>query len=182
MTPVSYADMTDVALRTDAGQRVAPDLPEYEPNSTLDAVVAALGAMSATPPAPPIPPDEPRNTPIRRTPNAADGQAATPDTIDIVGCAAPAKNMGQDSWGLVGTTVTLPNCAWEDGVDGNTVCTIDYFIGKHKFSRSTVAAYTVSYSGDPGNYAMRADFIMRHLAPAKRASLRKQPGPRSVPD
>ena len=45
--------MTDVALRTDAGQRVAPDLPEYEPNSTLDAVVAALGAMGATPPAPP---------------------------------------------------------------------------------------------------------------------------------
>ena len=138
--------------------------------------------MSDAPPAPPEPPGEPIITPQQRPLHATDGHSATLDTIDVVGCAAPVKNMGRDSWGLIGTTVALPNSAWEDGVEGNTVCTIDYFIGKHKFSRSTVAAYTVSYSGDPGNYAMRADFIMRHLAPAKRASLRKQSGPRSVPD
>ena len=42
MTPTAYADMTDLALQTDAGQSVAPDLPEYEPIGTLDAVLASL--------------------------------------------------------------------------------------------------------------------------------------------
>ena len=79
------------------------------------------------------------------------------------------------------TTTSCGPTAWEDDLDGDTLCTIDYFIGKHKFSSSTNAVYTVSYKGDPSNYAMRADFIMRYLEPAKRKSLRKQPGPRAVP-
>ena len=109
-------------------------------------------------------------------------RATTPDAIDVVGCATPVKNLGRDSWGLIGTTVTLPNRVWGDDLVGDTLCTIDYFIGKHKFSDSTATAYTVSYEGDPSNYAMRADFIMRHLEPAKRKLLRKQqPEPRAVP-
>ena len=66
----------------------------------------------------------------------AAGHSTTPDTIDDVGCAAPVKNMGRDSWGLIGTaTVTLPNCAWDDDAvpDGDTLCTIDYFIGKQAY-------------------------------------------------
>ena len=100
MTPTAYADMTDVALRTDAGQSVAPDLPEYEPIGTLDAVVASLGAMGDKPPAPPIAPDEPivalrqqaRSTVSPASTVAADHSTA-PDTIDVVGCAAPVKNI-----------------------------------------------------------------------------------------
>ena len=41
-------------------------------------------------------------------------RATTPDAIDVVGCATPVKNLGRDSWGLIGTTVTLPNQAWGD--------------------------------------------------------------------
>ena len=177
-----------MALRTDAGQSVAPDLPEYEPTDTLDAVVASLNAMGEKPPVPPVTTDETAVAPRQQSHSTAlpativaTDHSTVPNTIDVVGCATPVKNMGRDSWGLIGTTVTLPNCAWEDDLVGDTLCTIDYFIGKHKFSDSTATAYTVSYEGDPSNYAMRADFVMRHLEPTKRTSLRKQPGPRAVP-
>ena len=189
MTPKAYADMTDVALRTDAGQSVAPDLPEYEPTGTFDAVIASLEAMGVGPPAPSTTSAETAVAPHQRAPSTAPPAAtttfvhtATLDTIDVVGCATPVKDLGRDSWGLIGTTVTLPNQAWGDDLVGDTLCTIDYFIGKHKFSGSTATAYTVSYEGDSSNYAMRASFILRYLEPAKRRSLRKQqPEPRAVP-
>ena len=142
------------------------------------------------PPAPPTSPDKPIVAPSQQARNAtspastvAAGHSTTPDAIDVVGCAAPVKNIGRDSWGLRcrhNSDSSQLRVAWENDADGDTLCTIDYFIGKHQFSSNTVAAYTVSYNGDPGNCAMRADFIMRHLEPAKRASLRKQPGPRTV--
>ena len=104
-------------------QSVAPDLPEYEPTGTcFDAVVASLDAMGAKPPVPPAATAETTVAPRQQSHSTASPariiatvRATAPDTIDVVGCATPVKNLGRDSWGLIGTTaVTLPNCAWED--------------------------------------------------------------------
>ena len=62
---------------------------------------------------------------------------------------------------------------YEDG--GSTTCTIAHFLNKHKFPSLAQkrVAYAVSFEGDGGLYAVRADTIRDHLEPSRKRALRR---------
>ena len=101
--------------------------------------------------------------------------AAPPPTataITIVGCNAPINVTGTDSWGLVGSKVSLPHDIWEELDGGSANCTIDHFLGPFKFKRGgTHVAYSVSIHGFDGNYAIKSSVIKRFISAEQRLRL-----------
>ena len=83
-----------------------------------------------------------------------------------------------DPWGLVGTTVNIPNSLWAETDGGRTTCVISFFLNRFTFgSGGAHVAYAVSLEDDddPFHYcAVRADYIARCLSPEERAKLRKK--------
>ena len=102
--------------------------------------------------------------------------------VTVVGCPEPVRDLGTDSWHLVGCPIELPNDLWGEG-GGTTMCTITHFIGKHEFPgppAKVQVAYTVAIDGDDDHYAVRASTVARHIEPIKRKALRKKALPKPL--
>ena len=212
ITPRRFAGNITKALQTDAGKTARIDVPEIEPGRTLQDIEAALGCLegeehpetnepaaapsaasaaskakskTAAPPAEAAPP--PKTPPKGKAP-VGKGKAKAPPpppatkSIAIVGHKEPLIIPGTDSWGLVGSDVSLPNDIWDELDGGVAACTIDHFLGPVKFKRGgTHTAYSVSIRGFEGNYAIKAAVIGRYISPDLRLRLQTQEDiPRAV--
>ena len=195
LTPSAFADNTALAARMDAGPHLARGLPEYEPHDTLFDMEQALEVMSLRGDAPPgdtaravakavesvtqpiVKPKAQRSLSL-----AAHEPAQACSDVTICGAVAPVRTLGADTWGIVGIDITLPNEAWGETDGEFTECQVEYFLGKYTFPNgSSAVAYAVSIQRGGDLYAMRADFIARHLTRAQKASIRKKGAPRAAP-
>ena len=195
LTPSAFADNTALAARMDAGPHLARGLPEYEPHDTLFDMEQALEVMSLRGDAPPgdtaravakavesvtqpiVKPKAQRSLSL-----AAHEPAQACSEVTICGAVAPVRTLGADTWGIVGIDITLPNEAWGETDGEFTECQVEYFLGKYTFPNgSSAVAYAVSIQRGGDLYAMRADFIARHLTRAQKASIRKKGAPRAAP-
>ena len=205
ITPARFARNITKALKTDAGKTARLDVPEIEPDRTLRDIEAALGCLegeehpeskkpAATPSATPAASKARSKTatvsavaapPLKDAPKgkapANKGKAKAPPpppaskSIAIIGHKEPFIITGTDSWGLVGSEVSLPHDIWDELDGGVAACTIDHFLGPVKFKRGgTHAAYSVSIRGFEGNYAIKAAVIGRYISSDLRLRLLTQ--------
>jgi hypothetical protein len=174
ITPDDFADNVVAAVNTDAGTSMPATAPVIEPHAALEEAEAIVQSISRTSAA--------ASTAIRTVKEleaaAASDAPSTPKLVQVVGSDKRVKDLGADSWELVGTDVELPNSLWDEDDGGTIKCRVTHFIGRHHFARGgTHVAYTVAFDEESGNYAVRAGAILRHLPAALRTKLRKQPNP-----
>ena len=188
MTPSNFADNIAKLTTMDPSLAKREDLPEHEPAATLQAVEAILEDMGGS--------SSSGAAPATAAPSAARGARAAAAAaggavpaaplanafVTVVGCPEPVRDLGTDSWHLVGCPIELPNDLWGEG-GGTTMCTITHFIGKHEFPgppAKVQVAYTVAIDGDDDHYAVRASTVARHIEPIKRKALRKKALPKPL--
>ena len=176
MTPQAFASNIQAALDTDAGGTIHEEMPTIEPRDTLMEMEATIAAMAIT--------DKVQSsdrTPApttSREPATGAADEPTKTTIPVVGYAQPLVSLAPDSWGIVGTSVTLPNSLWGETDGASTPCVINHYVGKIRFGtqRTAYHAYVVSMEHDQGNYAIRADTIVQYHK--RKRALSKLPQPR----
>ena len=106
--------------------------------------------------------------------------ATTPTYLDVVGFDVRLESLGKDSWGVVGSTVELPNELWDADEQGTTLCNIAHLLGPIKFpgGKTKHHAFAVSYEGADELYAVRALTVARYHE--RRSFLKKQPNPKPL--
>ena len=203
MEPAQYANYVDLATQSgDAGDAaITDDMPEVDPQfitAEHEAVLAVIDADCEA--ATKATRKEARDA--RQAGDAEDAAArskrrrATPATGDVgnvgasksearpvfeLGEGAPVRHAGENSWGVMGQRLMMPNSFWgeEDGAESE--CTVVGYIGQHSFSTGPRSKYTfvIEYNGH--HYAARHTAIANTLSDAAvKRRVRKAGAPRLI--
>ena len=203
MHPDDYADNVALATRTDAGRALRADTPEHEPNGVISELLQAADVLDDAPSKRPPKRDAPgaacpaatrggdgraRLSPSGKAPTGEQRGRAPPSPaieayVHVVDAPRPVRDLGADSWNIVGSDIKVPDLAWGCAGESTTLCTITHFIGRFRFPQgASHIAYTVTPREEPGaNYALRADYVRGLLPPAIRNKLRPQKLPTAAP-
>ena len=92
-------------------------------------------------------------------------------TIDNVVVQA----LGDDSWNLVGTEVSVHNSLWQDNATGSTKCLIVAYIGRHDSGSGPRQSYVLQASDDDEYYIAEAKRLKSALPSSKRSKLTGEP-------
>ena len=186
--PSVFADTIQLGTSIDAGTAIHDDTPVHEPDEVVDELIATIGALSGESSSSgtkaakrAVVGGEPQDKNEKRKANGKDkayesDDSSPPDLeIRVAGDVHPVIHKGHDTWGLVGTELEIPDALWNYDGDTTTLCTVSHYLGKYKFPEAgTHHAYTLTPLEEAhANYAVKADYLLRVIAPTKRAQLRK---------
>ena len=175
LNAAQYANLVRLATDADASKHKGT-VAEVDPRETLDELEQVVAALDNKAEASGSQANQKPSSARRAAPGGGEATAAPAprEKIEIVGCDEHVEVAGQDSWNLLGTTVSLPNDIWGINDGGSTDCKIEHFLNKHKFAeKGKHVAYAVSYEGGDELYAVRADGILKRLTPSQRKTLGK---------
>ena len=168
--PATYANFVRIGTTTDGSGTLRTPLPTTDPSGCIEDVEAALAELDVR--------TRKRAQPASSGRASTSAATSTPPTCTVDVGGGDIEVHTSDTWGLVGTTIDVPNAlwGWTDGL--TSACEVTGLIGQHSFSGANAVAYAIC--DDEGNhYPVRASYLATLVTPpAKRAALRKKPPPK----
>ena len=190
MPKAQFADYVHIATTTDGGPMGREDMPTIGPADTVDALMTSIDVLTAGKkygnPSPAAEPSSSSSKSVRKASKSAAAQS--PNQVKPESASFEIQDgkmlLGHlnDSWGIVGVTLQVPNALWwpTDSVN-STACKVSAFVGAHAFSDGAKGASYIITEVETGlHYVARSSYLAAILDKADKDRVSKMGPPKKA--